>query len=205
VGAGLKKTKPARQKDEPAALPTLTFKDCRAFARWLARNHSSRGLWIKMAKKASGITSIAYPEALEHALCWGWIDGQSRRIDDQWFVQKFTPRGRRSLWSKINCARAEALIEAGHMQPPGLAEVERAKQDGRWERAYDSPRRAMVPDDLAAALLRNKRASAFFATLDWRNRYAVLHRIQTVKKPETRARRIATFVRMLASRKKLYP
>jgi uncharacterized protein YdeI (YjbR/CyaY-like superfamily) len=205
VGAGLKKTKPVPQKQEPAALPTRTFKDGRAFARWLARNHSSRGVWIKMAKKASGITSIAYLEALEHALCWGWIDGQARRIDDRWFVQKFTPRSRRSLWSKINCARAETLIEAGHMQPPGLAEVERAKQDGRWARAYDSPSRATVPDDLAAALRRNERASAFFGTLDWRNRYAVLHRIQTVKKSETRARRIATFVRMLASRKKLYP
>jgi uncharacterized protein YdeI (YjbR/CyaY-like superfamily) len=138
------------------------------------------------------------------ALCWGWIDGQSRRIDDTWYVQKFTPRGARSLWSKINCAKATALIAAGRMKPAGLAEVDRARQDGRWARAYDSPSRATVPDDLAAALVKNARASAFFAGLDSRNRYAILHRVQTAKKPETRARRIAQFVKMMARREKLY-
>jgi uncharacterized protein YdeI (YjbR/CyaY-like superfamily) len=187
-------------------LPTLAFETPRAFSGWLARNHAtSRGLWIKFAKTASGIVSITYPEALEAALCWGWIDGQNRRIDDTWYVQRFTPRGARSIWSKINCAKATALIEAGKMKPAGLAAIERAQQDGRWARAYDSPSRATVPDDLAAALARNARASAFFTGLDSQNRYAILHRVQTAKKPETRARRIAGFVKMLARREKLYP
>lgn len=187
-------------------LPTLPFETPRAFANWLARNHAaSRGVWIKVAKAASGIASIDYAEALEVALCWGWIDGQSRRIDDSWYVQKFTPRGARSMWSKINCAKAAALIAAGKMKPAGLAEVDRARQDGRWARAYDSPSRATVPEDLAAALAGNVRASAFFAGLDSRNRYAILHRVQTAKKPETRARRIAQFVKMMARREKLYP
>lgn len=187
-------------------LPTLAFATPGAFARWLAKNHArSRGLWLKIAKKGMGMASIDYAQALEEALCWGWIDGQSRRIDDTWYVQKFTPRGARSLWSKINCAKATALIAAGRMKPAGLAEVERARQDGRWARAYDSPSRATVPDDLAAALVKNARASAFFAGLDSRNRYAILHRVQTAKKPETRARRIAQFVKMMARREKLYP
>jgi len=151
------------------------------------------------------IESITYAEALEAALCFGWIDGQSERVDDTWFVQKFTPRGPRSLWSKINCEKATALIAAGKMKPAGRAEVERARNDGRWARAYDSPSRATVPDDLAAALGKNARAAAFFATLDSRNRYAILHRVQTAKKPETRARRIADFVTMMARREKLYP
>jgi uncharacterized protein YdeI (YjbR/CyaY-like superfamily) len=194
-------------KKPPAPeLPVLPFATPRAWADWLAKNHATaRGVWIKVAKKSSGIASIAYPEAVEAALCVGWIDGQARRIDDAWFVQKFTPRGARSLWSKINCEKATALIAAGKMKPAGLAEVERAKQDGRWAQAYDSPSRATVPDDLVAAMAKNARASTFFATLDSRNRYAILHRVQTAKKPETRARRIAEFVQMLARREKLYP
>jgi uncharacterized protein YdeI (YjbR/CyaY-like superfamily) len=187
-------------------LPVLPFATQRAFEKWLSKNHAkSRGVWIKIAKAKSGIPSINYARALEVALCWGWIDGQSRRVDEDWYVQKFTPRAARSLWSKINCGKAEALIASGNMKAPGLAEVERARGDGRWGRAYDSWASAQVPDDLAAALSRNKRASAFFAGLDSRNRYAVLHRIQTVKKPETRARRIEQFVKMLARREKLYP
>jgi uncharacterized protein YdeI (YjbR/CyaY-like superfamily) len=187
-------------------LPILPFANQRAFETWLSKNHArARGVWIKMAKAKSGIRSINYAHALEVALCWGWIDGQSRRVDDEWFLQRFTPRAARSMWSKINCARAEALIASGKMKAAGLAEVERAKNDGRWERAYDSWSGAQVPDDLAAALSRNKRASAFFAGLDSRNRYAILHRIQTVKKAETRAGRIAEFVRMLARGEKLHP
>jgi uncharacterized protein YdeI (YjbR/CyaY-like superfamily) len=187
-------------------LPVLPFRNQRAFEAWLSKNHAkSRGVWIKTAKAKSGIASINYAQALEAALCWGWIDGQSRRIDEDWYVQKFTPRAARSLWSKINCGRVEALIASGKMKAAGLAEVERAKKDGRWARAYDSWSGAQVPEDLADALKRNKRASTFFAGLDSRNRYAILHRIQTVKKPETRARRIAEFVRMLARREKLYP
>ena len=187
-------------------LPTLPFATPGAFADWLAENHAtSRGLWIRLAKTASGIVSIRYAEAVEAALCWGWIDGQAKRIDETWYVQKFTPRSARSIWSKINCAKATALIEAGRMKPAGLAEIERAKQDGRWDRAYDSPSNATVPDDLAVALAENARAAAFFIGLDSRNRYAILHRIQTAKKPETRARRIAEFVRMVARGEKLYP
>lgn len=193
-------------KTSTSDLPTRPFVTQQAFADWLAEHHAtSAGLWISFAKIPSGIPSIRYAEALEVALCWGWIDGQSRRVDETWYVQKFTPRRARSLWSKINCARATALIAAGTMQAPGLAEVERAREDGRWARAYDSPSAATVPDDLASALAKNTRASAFFAGLDSRNRYAILHRIQTVKKPETRARRIAEFVKMLTRREKLHP
>jgi uncharacterized protein YdeI (YjbR/CyaY-like superfamily) len=192
-------------KTPPSDLPIQAFRDAKAWATWLTRNHaSSSGLWIKVAKKDAGIRSIDYPEALEHALCWGWIDGQRRALDESWYLQRFTPRGRRSIWSKINCAKALALIESGKMQPAGLAEVERAKQDGRWERAYDSPSNASVPDDLAAALAANPEAAKFFATLDSTNRYAILHRTQTAKKPETRAKRIAQFVAMLAEGRKIH-
>ncbi len=194
------------KKTTTADLPTLPFVTQQAFADWLAEHHgTSAGLWIRFAKIPSGIASIRYDEALESALCWGWIDGQSRRVDETWYVQKFTPRRARSLWSKINCARATALIATGRMRASGLAEVERAKEDGRWDRAYDSPSAATVPEDLATALEANPRASAFFVGLDSRNRYAILHRIQTVKKPETRARRIAEFVKMLTRREKLHP
>ena len=195
----------ATSKRETSELPTVRFASARALATWLAKHHaSSRGLWVQMAKKASGIQSITYAEAVEVALCWGWIDGQSRRIDDTWFVQKFTPRGARSMWSKINCERVAQLIADGKMKPAGLAEIERAKRDGRWERAYEPPSRASVPDDLAAALARNKKASAFFAGLNAINRYSILHRVQTAKKPETRARRIAQFVAMLAKHEKIH-
>ena len=195
----------ATRKKIAAEFPTHAFPDARAFADWLAEHHATAdGVWIRFAKKASGFPSITYTEALEEALCWGWIDGQSKRVDDVWYLQKFTPRRARSIWSKINCARVTALIDAGRMQPAGIAEVERAQKDGRWERAYDSPSRATVPEDLAAALAKNKRASAFFGDLDSRNRYAILHRVQTAKKPETRARRIAEFVAMLARHERIH-
>ncbi len=194
------------RKTTTPELPTLTFETPGAFAEWLAEHHAtSAGLWIRFAKIPSGIASIRYSDALEIALCWGWIDGQSRRVDETWYVQRFTPRRARSMWSKINCARATALIDAGKMQKPGLAEVDRAREDGRWARSYDSPSTATVPDDLVAALAKNAMAAAFFAGLDSRNRYAILHRIQTVKKPETRARRIAEFVKMLSRHEKLHP
>ena len=187
-------------------LPTLTFATYEAFEIWLEQHHATeRGLRIRFAKAGSGIPSIKYAEALEVALRWGWIDSQSRRVDDTWYDQKFTPRGPRSIWSKINCEKVTALIAAGRMAPAGLAEVERAKKDGRWASAYDSPSRATVPDDLAAALAGSKRAAKAFETLDSRNRYAILHRIQTAKKPETRAKRIADFVSMLARGETLYP
>ncbi|HYO71411.1 MAG TPA: YdeI/OmpD-associated family protein [Archangium sp.] len=186
--------------------PIIAFAKPRDWADWLTRNHaSSRGLWMKLAKKDSGIESVTYAQALEVALTWGWIDGQKDRFDDTAWLQKFTPRGPKSIWSKINRDKALALIEAGEMKPPGLEQVERAKQDGRWEAAYDSPSRATVPEDLTAALAANPRAAAFFSTLDSTNRYAVLFRIHTAKKAETRARRITQFVEMLARHEKLYP
>jgi uncharacterized protein YdeI (YjbR/CyaY-like superfamily) len=194
-----------KAKPTPSELPIRPFRDAKAWSTWLARNHASAtGVWIKFAKKASGIRSIDYAQALHHALCWGWIDGQSRSLDESWYLQRFTPRGRRSIWSKINRDKALVLIESGAMQPAGLAEVERAQQDGRWEQAYDSPRNATVPEDLAAALAAKPKAAKFFATLDGQNRYAVLHRIQIAKKPETRAKRIAEFVVMLAEGRTLH-
>ena len=176
----------------------LFFEDPEAFEAWLEANGTaSDGIWVRMAKKATGVPSLDWNGGVEAALCFGWIDGQSRRIDDAWFMQRFTPRRPRSLWSKINRTKVEALEAAGRMRPAGRAEVERAKADGRWDRAYDGPATATVPDDLAAALDRAGMAAAF-AALRAQDRYLVLHRVQTAKKPETRARRIETFVAQLA-------
>lgn len=196
----------AKKKVAPAAeLPTLSFATPRAFSDWLADHHaSSRGIWLRLAKKASGTLSITYAEAVDVALAWGWIDGQKQRGDEASWLQKFTRRGPKSVWSKINREKALALIEAAVMQPAGLAEVERAKRDGRWDMAYDPPSRATVPDDLQAALAQNAPAAAFFLTLDARNRYAVLWRVQTAKKVETRQQRIAALVAMFARGEKLY-
>ncbi|MDI1442765.1 YdeI/OmpD-associated family protein [Polyangium sp. 6x1] len=186
--------------------PIVAFEHPRAWSTWLASNHaSSRGVWLKLAKKASGVASVTYPEAVDVALVWGWIDGQKKSFDEAAWLQKFTPRSPKSIWSKINREKALSLIASGEMQPPGLAEVERAKRDGRWDDAYDSPSRATVPSDLSDALAKNPRAAAFFATLNATNRYAVLFRIQTAKKPETRERRITQFVEMLANHEKVHP
>jgi len=177
-----------------------------AWERWLKRHHASAaGVWIRMAKKASGIASIDHPAALEEALCWGWIDGQRKGDGELYFLQRFTPRTPRSTWSKINRDKALKLIDEGRMQPAGLAEVERARADGRWDAAYDAQSVATVPPDLQAALDANRKAAAFFAKLDSRNRYAVLFRTQGAKKPETRAKRIAQFVEMLAKGEKIHP
>jgi uncharacterized protein YdeI (YjbR/CyaY-like superfamily) len=157
-----------------------------------------------MAKKHTGIASLDWEGGVEVALCFGWIDGQSRRIDDDWFVQRFTPRRPRSTWSKINRQKVEALRAAGRMRAAGEAEVARAQADGRWDAAYDGPATATVPEDLASALAAAGLEAAF-AGLDGRNRYAILHRLQTAKRPETRARRIETFVAMLAAGEKPYP
>ncbi|MFL6713814.1 MAG: YdeI/OmpD-associated family protein [Sulfurifustis sp.] len=200
------KTSATKKVAHAAKLPTLSFATPRAFSDWLADHHaSSRGIWLRLAKKASGTASITYAEAIDVALAWGWIDGQKKRGDEVSWLQKFTPRGAKSVWSKINREKALALIEAGAMQPAGLAEVERAKQDGRWDVAYDPPSRAKVPDDLQAALAKNTRAAAFFRTLDARNRYSVLWRVQTAKKVETRQKRIAGLVAMLARGEKIHP
>jgi uncharacterized protein YdeI (YjbR/CyaY-like superfamily) len=190
----------------PKDLPTLSFAEASAWANWLATNHrSSKGIWIKFAKKASGIRSVTYHEAVHAALAWGWIDGQKSAHDDQWFLQRFTPRGARSSWSKINRAKAEAIIATGQMTPAGLAEVERAKADGRWHAAYDSPRNATPPKDFIDALAANVRAARFFETIDAANRYAILYRIQTAKRAATRAERIAKFVAMLARKETIHP
>ncbi len=191
---------------EKEALPTIAFASADAWAAWLHEHHAaSEGLWLKLAKKGTDVASVTYAEAVEVALTYGWIDGQARRHDEQHWLQRFTPRRARSKWSKVNRARATELIERGAMQPAGLREVERAKADGRWDAAYDAPSTATVPDDLQQELDRNEAARAFFATLDATNRYAILHRIQDAKRPETRVRRIETFVAMLAEGRKIYP
>lgn len=182
------------------------FLTARAFEQWLSRNHAKApGLRIQFARKASGIRSVTYAEALEVALCYGWIDGQAKSIDADWYAQRFTPRRARSTWSKRNRDIAARLIREGRMQPAGQAEIDRAKADGRWDSAYDSPANAQVPPDLAAALRRSPKARRFFETLDAQNRYAILYRLATARKPETRARRLATFVAMLREGRKLHP
>jgi uncharacterized protein YdeI (YjbR/CyaY-like superfamily) len=198
-----KTAKKAAPHGEP---PMVAFANPSAWSDWLAKNHgSSRGLWLKIAKNGSGVASVTYAEALDVALAWGWIDGQKGSYDDSAWLQRFTPRRPQSIWSAINREKALRLIAEGKMQPSGLAEVERAQQDGRWEAAYDSQSKATVPEDLAAALAKNKKAKAFFETLNSANRYAVLFRVRTAKKAETRARRIAQLVEMLARGEKLHP
>lgn len=181
----------------PSELPELEFADQAAFAAWLADHADTPGVWLRIAKKGTGGTSVNHDEALEEALRHGWIDGTARRVDDGWFVQKFTPRTRRSRWSRINRASAERLIAEGRMFPRGLREVESAKADGRWEAAYAGPASSTVPDDLAAALRASPGAAAFFEKLTSQNRYAILYRVEEAKRPETRARRIEKFVGML--------
>ena len=197
---------PSRMAKPTADLQVLELETSAAWKRWLAKNHrASRGVWLRLTKKAAGATPVTYPEALEVALCYGWIDGQRQSEGATTWRIKFTPRSPRSIWSRINREKAHALIDQGRMQPAGLAEVERAKQDGRWEVAYDGQRVAGVPPDLAKALAQSPRAKAFFATLDSRNRYAILFRLHTVKKAETRARRLASFIEMLEKKEKIHP
>jgi uncharacterized protein YdeI (YjbR/CyaY-like superfamily) len=190
----------------PPALEPLLFSQQKEWAAWLRRNHDkSPGVWVRLAKKASGIQSVSYGEALEAALCHGWIDAKKKGESETTWLQQFTPRTSKSIWSKINREKALALVEAGRMKPAGLAQIERAKKDGRWEAAYDSPSSASAPPELQAALDQNARAKAFYATLNSQNRYAILFRIQTAKKPETRAKRIQRFVEMLEKNEKLHP
>ncbi len=185
--------------EEKNGLPVVPFASRAVWESWLEASHkTSPGLWLKLAKKESGIESVSYPEAVEVALCFGWIDGQKGSWDGEWWVQHFVPRRPRSKWSKINCGHAERLIAAGRMRAAGLAEVERAKADGRWEAAYHSQRTMPVPDDLLAALDAEPAAAAFWPNVSGANRYAILYRIHDAKRPETRAKRIAQFVAMLA-------
>ena len=182
----------------PDEYPVLFFADPDEWEQWLAQEHATaQGVWLKFAKKSTGIPSLNHAGALEVALCYGWIDGQARGLDETYHLQKFTPRRARSTWSKINREKVTVLQEAGRMHPAGLAEVERAKADGRWDAAYDPPSTATVPPDLQEALDKNPAAAEFFATLTGSKRYAFLYRIQDAKRPETRARRIATFVDLL--------
>jgi uncharacterized protein YdeI (YjbR/CyaY-like superfamily) len=191
---------------KPIELPTLPFETKKKWADWLAKQHSkSAGVWLKLAKKDSEITSVTYEEALDVALCYGWIDGQKKGFDDKYWLQKFTPRGPKSIWSKINTEKAERLIASGEMKPAGLKAIEAARQDGRWEAAYSSQKNISVPEDLQAALDKNKKAKAFFATLNSANRYVILFRITTAKKAETRARRVQQFVELLERGEKIYP
>jgi uncharacterized protein YdeI (YjbR/CyaY-like superfamily) len=187
------------------SLPTMEFASRSDWESWLSRQHAgSPGVWLKLAKKDSTAETVSRSDALEVALCYGWIDGRANSLDEDYWLQSFTPRTRRSRWSKINRQKATELIETGAMKPAGMREIERAKADGRWEAAYDSPSTAIVPDDLQRELARNKKAREVFATLDSRNRYAILYRIQDAKKPETRARRIAKYVAMLGEGRKIY-
>ena len=186
-------------------VPPRLFKSKGEWAVWLEKNHlKSSGLWLRLAKKASGLQSVSYHEAIEVALCYGWIDGQKRSENESTWLQKFTPRSAKSVWSKINREKALALIECGEMKAAGMKAIEGAKENGRWQSAYDSATRADVPPDLQAALEANGRAKAFFETIDRQNRYAILWRIQTVKKAETRARKIRQYVEMLARHEKIH-
>jgi uncharacterized protein YdeI (YjbR/CyaY-like superfamily) len=186
--------------------PVLVFPDPAAWEEWLAAEHpDSPGLWLKLAKKGGPEVTVSYAEALDVALCFGWIDGQKRPLDDDYWLQRFTPRRAASRWSKINRGKAEALMEAGRMRPAGRREVEAARTDGRWAAAYEGQSSAAVPEDLRRALAEDAEATAFFAELDRANRYAILYRIHEAKRPQTRADRIAKFVAMLHDHQTLHP
>lgn len=184
--------------EERAGLPIIAFSNVAALERWLElQPETSPGLWVKLAKAGSGIASVSKSEAIDAALCHGWIDGQLDKYDSSYWLVRFTPRTARSKWSQVNRTRAAELLDAGRMRPSGLRQVEAAKADGRWDAAYAPASRAEVPPDLQAALDDSPGAAAFFGTLTGANRYAILYRIGAVKKPETRARKIASFIAML--------
>jgi uncharacterized protein YdeI (YjbR/CyaY-like superfamily) len=187
-------------------LPVLAFRSQSAWDEWLASQPAgAKGLWLKLARKTSGIASVSKAEAIDTALCHGWIDGQLDSFDDDFWLIRFTPRQSTSKWSEKNRSRALELIAQKLMRPAGLREIERARKDGRWDAAYAPQSTAEIPDDLRAALAKSKKAARFFETIDGANRYAILYRVQTAKKPETRAARIATYVAMLAEGKTIHP
>ncbi len=195
----------SKLRNKSNTLSSELFARQQDWAAWLEGNHgTSSGVWLQMAKKDAGGSSVSYDEAIEIALCYGWIDGQKKAHSEQYWLQKFTPRSSKSLWSKINKEKALVLINAGKMQPSGLKEIERAKNDGRWGAAYDSASQSNVPSDFQLALDGNAQAKNFFETLDRRNRYAVLFRIQTAKTAETRERKILQFVQMLERHEKIH-
>ncbi|WP_408950248.1 YdeI/OmpD-associated family protein [Lysobacter sp. Hz 25] len=184
--------------------PIIVFDDAAAFEQWLLAHPEATGVWLKIAKKGQDVVTVNYEQALDVALCHGWIDGLKRSFDACFFLQRFSPRRPKGLWSKINIGKVERLIAEGRMAAGGLREVEAAKADGRWDAAYDSASKIEVPEDLAKALAKQPKARAFFEQLDKTNRYAVLWRVQTAKKPETRASRIEKFVAMLARGEKIH-
>jgi uncharacterized protein YdeI (YjbR/CyaY-like superfamily) len=187
-------------------VPIMSFETQQSWEEWLKENHAeTKGIWLKIAKKEARSPSVSYAEALDSALCYGWIDGQKAAFDDKYWLQKFTPRTAKSIWSKVNCGKAEALIAEGRMQPAGLRQVELAKADGRWGRAYESQSKITIPDDFQRELDKNPKAKDFFNTLDSANRYAFLFRIHAAKKPETRSAKIQKFVEMLNQQQKLHP
>jgi len=185
--------------------PVIAFKDAQEWRTWLELNHDSvPGVWIKIAKKATGIPTVTHELALDDALCFGWIDGQRRSFDDKYFIQKFTPRTKRSIWSKRNQEFVERLTREGRMQPAGQREIDIAKADGRWERAYDSPKNMKVPDDFLTELKKNKKAEQFFSTLNKTNTFSIAFQLTTAKLPETRARRMKKIIAMLEREEKLH-
>ena len=191
---------------DPHDLPVIAFASKQLFERWLeAQDLAAAGLWLKIARKDSGLASITYQEALDAALCFGWIDGQKGSFDDRYWLQRFTPRTPRGKWSQVNRRRATELIELGQMRSGGLAEVERAMADGRWDTAYEASSAATVPDDLQAALDADAEAAAFFATLDNRNRFAILYRVGDAKKDATRRARIEKYVAMCREHRLIHP
>lgn len=186
----------------PDPSQAIFFENQQVWHEWLAKNQvTSDGVWIKFAKKASGIPTLVYAEALDEALCYGWIDGMVKSIDETYYMQRFTPRRPRSMWSKRNIDKVAVLITEGRMQPAGQAQIDAAKMDGRWDQAYDSPKNMQMSADFSAALAKNKKAEAFYKTLNKTDSFTFLWRIQTAKKPETRLSRIETFVQMLADGK----
>ncbi|GAB6992386.1 YdeI/OmpD-associated family protein [Paenibacillus pini] len=186
--------------------PIIRFEDQLSWEKWLDINHQvSSVVRLQLAKKNSGLITLSYAEALDSALCYGWIDSRKEAYDDQLWIQRFGPRGPNSIWSVVNKEKVELLIRNGRMKPSGLKEIERAKQDGRWDAAYEPQSRAAVPEDLEQEFKRVPAAKEFFDTLDSQNRYAILFRIQTAKKPETRTKRIHQFVDMLVRQEKIYP
>ncbi len=189
-----------------AGLPLVLFESQQEWEGWLDAHHAQpQGVWLKIAKKGAQVSSVSYADALDGALCYGWIDAQKKPYDDTFWLQKFTPRRPKSVWSKVNTGKAMRLIEAGTMKPAGLREVDAAKQDGRWEAAYEPQSNLTIPDDFQVELDRHPQAKEFIDTLNKVNRYAMCHRIATAKKAETRKARIDKFIAMLAKGEKLYP
>ncbi len=186
--------------------PVISFTSQSEWEAWLHEHHSdSKGIWLKIAKKGTETSSVNYADALETALCYGWIDGQKASFDQQYWLQKFTPRTAKSIWSKVNCDKVTTLLAANKMQPAGLRQVELAQADGRWEAAYEPQSKITVPADFQLELDKNPQANEFFQTLNSANRYAILFRIHNAKKPETRAAHIQKFVEMLANKQKIHP